>query len=166
MTVQKDNKSTKPRNPQKGLGGAPREPHSWVCKRLYDKLSAITLEKTNSLKLDNLDREAPVYRWGIGGEIKPDIAYFTSIKKSSDRNVSYTKAIFEIEVVDNHGKNHSIENIHKVFKTVKSMREAFLYNYQTKKWTRYFPTDGIEPGKEATDYSSVFNVHLGTLLSD
>ncbi len=165
ITCKSTSRKSRGRKPN-GLGmSTPAEPHSWVCKRLYDGLSIITREK-NKLEISNLDREAPVYRWEKVGEIKPDIAYFSSVEKASLMDVSYTKPIFEIEVVNNHGKKPSFENIKIVLQNVESMQEAFLYNYQTQKWTRYTPSGELEPNKEESDYSSVFKVHLDALLSD
>ena len=152
--------------PPKGLGmAAAVKPHAWICKRLYDKLSDLTMKKTNKLCRENLDREAPVYRWGLDGEIIPDIAYFTIITKDEKSEPIYTDAIFEIEVVCNHGKKHSLDNIKEVLKNVKSMKEAFLYNYQTKKWMRYTPSDAPQFKGEESDYSNIFEVHLNSLLT-
>ena len=161
MTLPKIKKATG-KSP-KGLGmPTAKMIHSFFCKTIYDGLSDITMKETNKLSRMNLDREAPVYLWGKRGEIKPDVAYFTSIERINQIEASYSKPIFEIEVVNKHGKKGSVENIHKVLNNVESMQEAFLYNYETKRWTRYTRTSA----PEATDFSSVFKIHLVTLLSD
>ena len=163
MTLTKIKKTTG-KSP-KGLGmPTAKMIHSFFCKTIYDELSDITMKETNKLRRMNLDREAPVYLWGKRGEIKPDVAYFTSIERINQIEASYSKPIFEIEVVDNHGKRGSYDNIKEVLKNVVSMKEAFLYNYETKKWTRYTPSEGPEPDSKETDYSSVFRIHLDTLL--
>ncbi len=157
----KKEKDTKGKTP-KGLGmPSPGMIHSIACKILYDGLSDHTRKRTNKLSRRNLDREAPVYKWGEKGEIKPDVSYFSSIRRISDINASYKSPIFEIEVVKKHGKNKSLNNIKKVLKEVTSIQEAFLYNYETKEWTRYTP--GKQEGEE-TDYSSTFEIHLNTLI--
>ena len=163
MTLTKIKKTTG--KTPKGLGmPTAKMIHSFFCKIFYDRLSDITMKETNKLSRMNLDREAPVYLWGKKGEIKPDVAYFTSIERINQIEASYSKPIFEIEVVDNHGKRGSYDNIKEVLKNVVSMKEAFLYNYETNKWTRYTPSEGPEPDSKETDYSSVFRIHLDTLL--
>ena len=163
----KKEQDTKKKNPKKGkipkgLGMAsPKEFHSLACKILYDGLSDHTRKRTNKLSRRNLDREAPVYGWGRKGEIKPDVAYFTSITMVSDIEASYEAPIFEIEVVRRHGEKKSLNNIKDVLEKVTSIQEAFLYNYETKEWTRYTPEN--HKGEE-TDYSSIFEIHLNTLI--
>ncbi len=163
----KKEQDTKKKNPKKGkipkgLGMAsPRKIHSLACKILYDGLSDHTRKRTNKLSRRNLDREAPVYGWGRKGEIKPDVAYFTSITRVSDIEASYEAPIFEIEVVRRHGEKKSLNNIKDVLEKVTSIQEAFLFNYETKEWTRYTPEN--HKGEE-TDYSSIFEIHLNTLI--
>ena len=166
MTLTKIKKTTG--KTPKGLGmPTAKMIHSFFCKIFYDRLSDITMKETNKLSRMNLDREAPVYRWGMKGEVKPDVAYFTSIERIEDSiDAAYKDPLFEIEVVDNHGKKGSYNNIKKVFKEVTSMKEAFLYNYETKEWTRYTPSKDTEPKSAETDYSSIFKVHLNTLLTN
>ncbi len=91
------------------------------------------------------------------------MAYFTSITRVSDIKAHYEDPIFEIEVVDKHGKKHSLDNIDIILNKVASIQEAFLYNYETKGWTRYTP--GNRKG-EKTDYSSTFEIHLNTLIEE
>ncbi len=161
ITTMGKGKDTKDKIPM-GLGMAsPAMIHSLACKVLYDGLSDHTRKRTNKLSRKNLDREAPVYNWGSKGEIKPDVAYFSSIRRVSDINAIYRAPIFEIEVVRKHGKKSSLKNIIEVLKKVESIQEAFLYNYETKDWTRYTKED---LKGEKTDYSSTFEIHLNTLI--
>ena len=166
MTLPKIKKTTG-KSP-KGLGmPTAKMIHSFFCKTIYDGLSDITMKETNKLSRTNLDREAPVYLWGKKGEVKPDVAYFTSIERIKDTtDAFYSYPLFEVEVVDNHGQRGSYNNIKEVLKNVYSMKEAFLYNYETKKWTRYTPSEDTEPQRAETDYSRIFKVHLNTLLTN
>ena len=110
----------------KGLGmPTAKMIHSFFCKTIYDGLSDITMKETNKLSRMNLDREAPVYLWGKKGEVKPDVAYFTSIERIKDTtDAFYSYPLFEVEVVDNHGQRGSYNNIKEVLKNVDSLKSA------------------------------------------
>lgn len=154
-----------------GLGmPAPRMNHSMACKTIYDELFS-RLAKSEKLDCRHLDREAPVFNWGEVGEIQPDIVYFDIMKFGSGKNrfanVEYRDPLVFIEVIDKAHRTRPIKNITTAIEHKETIREAFLYNYETDHWTR-FCRDIVGNVKEEpnNDYSEVFEMNLSDLFND
>lgn len=63
----------------------------------------------------------------------------------------------------NSGVKHSTEGIDKLFSRSKTLKEAFLYNYEKQIWTRYTRQDDGEIKSEESDFSLLLNLHLNDL---
>ncbi len=146
---------------KKGLGmPLPYDSHQDVIDFLYGNLRLKLKKKERPFLKQNRTAD------GIKGkgEVVPDISLFSKMifdeKKKCWR---YCDIIFNVEVVRNHGSEHSIESIDKIFHRCSTLREAFLYNYESQIWIRYYRQENGEIKSEKSDFSEVFKLHLDKL---
>ncbi len=148
---------------KKGLGMAqPPAIHQNICRQLIEGLTRRVKPKFKR----NVSYETAIDKFVNKDEIAPDVVFFkdTYYPKES-KKLKSENPIFLIEIVKSDGVGPSSENIERAFKRCPSLKEAFLYNYETEHWMRYrrSSTMGDFDSKE-TDYSQVFKMYLGSLL--
>lgn len=154
---------TTKRRSANGLGMAqPPAVHQNICRQLIEGL-------TKKLKANfkrNVSYETAIDGFVNKEEIAPDVVFFkdTYYPKGS-KKLKSENPIFLIEVVKSDGVEYSTGNIERVFKRCPSLKEAFLYNYETERWFRYRRNGStVESEPKETDYSQIFKMYLGSLL--
>ena len=147
----------------KGLGMAqPPAVHQNICRQLIEGLT----KKLKTKFSRNVSYETAIDKFVNKDEIAPDVVFFkdTYYPKGS-KKLKSENPIFLIEVVKSDGVGPSSENIERAFRRCPSLREAFLYNYETDCWMRYSRASTMEIfDTKETDYSQVFKMYLGSLL--
>lgn len=147
----------------KGLGMAqPQAVHQNICRQLIEGLT----KKLKAKFKRNVSYETAIDKFVNKDEIAPDVVFFkdTYYPKGS-KKLKSENPIFLIEVVNREGVGPSSENIERAFKRCPSLKEAFLYNYETDRWMRYRRPSAMENfNSKETDYSQVFKMYLGALL--
>lgn len=76
--------------------------------------------------------------------------------------------VMTIELVKNkRNYDASLNSIELTFKLIPSLREAFLYNFRSTKWTRvtYDKTSGLIRQEPDNDFTEYFGFHLNTLVA-
>ncbi len=93
--------------------------------------------------------------------IRPDISYYT---KASYRkgDCNHSNLLFVVEVVNVNGVGYSTRRIKELFHREPSLQEAFLYNYEEKKWTRFLRENGKVDDKE-DPYSFTFGFCMSSI---
>ena len=104
--------------------------HQNICRQLIEGL-------TKKLKANfkrNVSYETAIDGFVNKEEIAPDVVFFkdTYYPKGS-KKLKSENPIFLIEVVKSDGVEYSTGNIERVFKRCPSLKEAFLYNYETER---------------------------------
>lgn len=147
--------------PKKGLGTPLScDQHQDIVDFLYGNLK-LKLKK-NALPFLRQNRTADSIKGKC--EIVPDICLFSKMDFDKDRNCwRYDDIVMCIEVVRNHSVDHSVESIEKIFSLCTSLKEAFLYNYESRIWIRYTRQDDGKATPEESDFSEIFNMHLDKL---
>ncbi len=97
-------------------------------------------------------------------EIVPDISLFSKMSFDKEKNCwQYSDIVLNIEVVRNSGVKYSTEGIDKLFKRCKTLKEAFLYNYEKQDWIRYTRQNDGEIKSEESDFSLLLHLHFNDL---
>lgn len=144
---------------KKGLGmPLPYDNHQDVVDFLYGNLRLKLKKSARPFLKQNRTADSVKGK----GEVVPDISLFSKMDFDKERGCwQYSDIVMSIEVVRNYGVDHSVESIEKLFKRCDTLREAFLYNYESKTWTRYSrQEDGNMALPEESDFSEIFNLHL------
>ncbi len=140
-----------------GMGACPHRHQMCVgiiYSRLIDKLQA--KYRVNFL----IDSTVTEVKWQEGEKrVRPDISFYANVKAIKDE-VEHSDLLFVIEIVRCGGESYSIDRIEELFEKSKTLREAFLYNYEKNEWVRY--SKEVKKGV-VDDYSTVFEFRLGSI---
>ena len=137
-----------------GMGACPQKHQMCVgviCNRLIDKLSA--KYRINFL----IDSTVTEVEWKEGErKVRPDISFYAEVNVTKDK-VKHSNLLFVIEIVRCGDEGYSTDRIKELLHKSKTLREAFLYNYETNEWFRFSKEaeDGV-----VDDYSAVFGFAL------
>lgn len=105
--------------------------HQNICRQLIEGLT----KKLKAKFKRNVSYETAIDKFVNKDEFAPDVVFFkdTYYPKGS-KKLKSENPIFLIEVVNREGVGPSSENIERAFKRCPSLKEAFLYNYETNRW--------------------------------
>ncbi len=140
-----------------GMGACPHKHQMCVGvihNRLVDKLSA--KYRINFL----IDSTVTEVEWQEGERrVRPDISFYAKVNVTKDE-VEHSNLLFVVEIVRCGGENYSTERIKELLNKSKTLREAFIYNYEKNEWIRFSKEakDGV-----IDDYSVVFGFALGPI---
>ena len=94
----------------------------------------------------------------------PDISIWENVYEV-DGETFADNPLLTIEITHTtRNDKYSAKSIRETFAYLPTLREAFIYNYATNKWTRYRRTDkGVEK-EDDKDHSQVLGIYLHTLV--
>ncbi len=93
--------------------------------------------------------------------IRPDISYYKGACYTKG-DCNHSDLLFVVEVVGVNGVGYSTRRIKELFQREKTMQEAFLYNYEEKRWTRFLRENGKVDDKEEA-YSVTFGFSMSSI---
>ncbi len=146
---------------KRGLGmPLPCDNHQDVIDFLYGNLWNRLDKKTRPFLKQNRTADEVKGK----NEVVPDISLFSRMNYDEEKNCwQYTGLILNIEVVRDGGAAYSEKSIEKLFRRCDTLKEAFLYNYESHIWSRYTRQGDGEIIVDVSDFSRLLRLHLNNL---
>lgn len=108
-----------------------------------------------------VDREVVVLQ---KDERVPDVVVWVSGDGETEYDRTASLPMMTVEVVHSDGgADYSTESIKDTLMRCRSLREAFLYNYSTRQWTRFWRNGSSVEHEEDDDFSQTYGIWMSEM---